>query len=368
MLPGLPNPNRPQTPPNPTNPNGGLVNPAINPTLKTPPVQRPALPGENPANPTPKLPGTPNPANPNPNPPTQPTQPAAPKIPTLPNPAQPTQPSPIPDIPAPKIPTLPNPSPGGPIVPTQPGPIVPTLPGPIVPGNPVPVGPSNPKRNPCDDPCIDTLLNKSDVVVIKVKEFVDCDRNLFGVPLPFDKVSVSVPRQLASALEIIINNQAEILKAVSCNDCDEPIAAIPEWWPIRLGAGRPQLVVLYARKFNDGTWDRAKYAVSIPHWSKSKDETKEIEFPIYDKGDYQGTRVFADNSKLIVNCIDEQECEWVLDDLTAHLPLEISDLAQTSIANRKGSPLRKIKVFPRRAKFFSTGQRDTYPDWSIKIQ
>jgi hypothetical protein len=186
--------------------------------------------------------------------------------------------------------------------------------------------------------------------------------------LPFDKVSVSVPRQLASALEIIINNQAEILKAVSCNDCGEPIAAIPEWWPIRLGAARPQLVILYARKFNDGSWDRAKYAVSIPHWSKSKDETKEVEFPIYDKGDYQGTRVFSDNSKLIVNCIDEQECEWVLDDLTAHLPPEISELAQTSIANRKGSPLRKIKVFPRRAKFFSTGQRDTNPDWSIKIQ
>lgn len=367
-IPNTPNPAKPQTLPNPANPIGSTTSPAPNPTIKNPPVQRPALPGENPANPTPKLPGTPNPANPNPGQPANPTQPAAPKIPALPNPAQPTQPAPIPDIPAPKIPDTPNPAQPGPIVPTQPGPIIPTLPGPIVPSNPVPVGPSNPKRDPCSDPCVENLLNKNDVVSIKVKEFVDCDRNLFGVPLPFDKISVSVPRQLASALEIIINNQAEILKALNCESCDEPIAAIPEWWPIRLGANRPQLVVLYARKFNDGTWDRSKYAISIPHWTKTKEQTKLITFPTYDKGDYQGTRVFSDNSKLIVNCLDEQECQFVLDDITAHLPSEIASLAQTSIANRKGDPLRKITVYPRRAKYFSTGQRDTYPDWSIKIQ
>ena len=43
------------------------------------------------------------------------------------------------------------------------------------------------------------------------------------------------------------------------------LAIAPDWWAVRLGANRPQLLILYAIKFKDGTWDkpqvRAVYSI-----------------------------------------------------------------------------------------------------------
>ena len=319
-------------PPPPANPGSGSVpTGTMVPVLTAPP------------NPAKRLP-PPNPTNPNPTNPTNPTQP------TNPNPVNPSPTSP------------------GPLVPVSPGPLVPVSPGPLVPRSPIPNGPNNPKRDPCGDPCIDTALSRTEPVVIQVKQFVSCSRAVFGIPAPFNTVPVTVPRLFAPAFQLVLDNQAELLKQISCNPPEPSIAAIPDWWQIRLGANRPQLLILYARKFNDGTWDKPKYVLSIPHWNKSKIETVFSDFPTYDKGDFQGTRVLPDNSKLIVNALTSDEARRVIAKLSAGIPADMIEFAQTSIADRRGAPLRKITVYPRIVRYFATGQKDLAPTWSIDFR
>ena len=185
------------------------------------------------------------------------------------------------------------------------------------------------------------------------------------MPVYFINQSVLVSAPYAAASKILLDNQADLL-ALQCeqNDC---VAAIPDWWQVRLGADRPQLIVLYARKFSDGTWDKPKYAVSIPRWSKSEAQTVYEDFPIYQKGQYQGTTIFSDNSKLIVNCINAIEAERV----TNKLLLSILDTdKQDSVYSttfRRGRALSEITVYPRMVKYFATGQRNLQPTWSKKF-
>jgi hypothetical protein len=203
--------------------------------------------------------------------------------------------------------------------------------------------------------------------VIRVKEFVDCDRNVFGVPLPFNPLDVVVPQAFANAFQLILNNQADVLYAAECKDCDEPIAAVPDWWGTRLGADRPQLMVMFARKYNDGSWDKPKYAMSVPYWKLNKEQTKSFTFPTYRKGSMQSALILPDNSKLIVNAIDIDEGDRVLTLISAGMDLAMVQDAEQTFSLRRGRELREITVYPRFAKFFSTGQRNLNPDWSVKF-
>ena len=320
----------------------------------------PPAPGEEnkpPATATPPLTFPPNPTQPAPSP--NPTQPNDPNSPT--QPAQPTNPT----I---KNPVNPGPLVRGPFAPPPPGTVTPPGPAPLTPVSPIPEGPNNPKRLPCADPCADLQADRMSPVVIGVRQFVSCTRNRFGLPLPYDSVKVTVPKMFAPAFQLLFDNQAELLKTISCQPPQDAIAAIPDWWAVRLGANRPQLLILYARKFSDGTWDKPKYVMSIPHWNKSKEETQIGDFPEYEKGDFQGVRVLPDNSKLIVNALSRDEALRVLVKLSASIPADMIEFSQTSIADRRGAPLRKIKVFPRIARFFATGQRDLRPTWSIDFR
>jgi hypothetical protein len=158
------------------------------------------------------------------------------------------------------------------------------------------------------------------------------------------------------------------MREAACRQCDDSVAAVPDWWQVRLGADRPQLLVSYARKFSDGTWDKAKYIVSIPHWSKGKDATQIGDFPVYDKGSYQGTRVFPDNSKLIVNCLTREESIRVLNKLSNGIDVSLVDRSETSVTDRNGRLLREIKVYPRKCSYYSSGQQNLEPDWKLDFR
>jgi len=293
-----------------------------------------------------------------------PTQPSTPPNPTQPtDPTQPTQPT-QPINPTIKNPVNPAPLVRGPFAPAPPGKITPPGPGPLTPRSPSPNGPNNTPRPPCLDPCTDLQVDRLSPVVIGVRQFVSCTRNRFGLPLPYDSVNVTVPKVFAPAFQLMFDNQAELLKTMSCQPPVDSVAVIPDWWQVRLGANRPQLLILYARKFSDGTWDKPKYVLSVPHWNKSKDATVLADFPEYEKGDFQGTRVLPDNSKLIVNALSRDEALRVIAKLSASIPTEMIEFAQTSVADRRGAPLRQIKVFPRIARYFVSGQKDLKPTWS----
>jgi len=186
-----------------------------------------------------------------------------------------------------------------------------------------------------------------------------------GSPPIFIQASAQVPAPDAIGIKAILENQADLL-ALQCDESD-CIAVVPDWWQVRLGADRPQLMVQYARKFSDGAWDKPKYVLSIPHWSKSKELTTISDFPTYQKGQYQGTTILSDNSKLIVNCITAAEAERVTVKLLSTLPPLVKVNSTYVSAFRRGRPLAEILVYPRIIKYFATGQRDLNPTWVKKF-
>ena len=211
----------------------------------------------------------------------------------------------------------------------------------------------------CPDPCKDVPQ-----VSITYRKFVGC-RSLLGVPNYFVNSQVTVSQPDAAAITLALNNQADLL-ALQCNVSDA-IAAVPDWWQVRLGADRPQLLIQYAQQFTDGTWDKPKYIVSIPYWNKSKDATVITDFPSYQKGQYQGCLILSDNSKLIINAKNATIASSVIGAISLGIdPLKLIGSEYTT-SERRGNRLAEIVVFPRIAKFFATGQKDLNPTWSKKF-
>ena len=373
----------------PPNPGGsGTPPPGVNPYQKSPTNPNPDNTGQAPPA---TNPGQKSPTNPNPDKITQPPNPArvgqAPpatnpgqKNPTNPNPSRPRLPGPIiPAAPNPgNVTTLPdatnpyqknptNPNPGA-LVPQIPGALVPQIPGALVPTSPNPLNPiKKPGPDPCaSNPCLSSLSQSLKLETIRVKEFIGCYK-ILGVKKYFRDAFVSVPAGSSYAWTLCLNNQADLL-AQSCDETgSDCLAVVPDWWQVRLGADRPQLLVSYAAKFADGTWDKAKYVISVPHWSRSKLLTLSTDFPIYRKGQYQGVMILPDNSKLIVNAYTSAAAFAAIDKFALGIPSAMISRAVTKVASRRGRDLLSIVVYPRSARYFATGQMDLSPTWVNKF-
>ncbi|NJL48735.1 MAG: hypothetical protein HC929_16205 [Leptolyngbyaceae cyanobacterium SM2_5_2] len=153
---------------------------------------------------------------------------------------------------------------------------------------------------------------------------------------------------------------------VKC-DCDA-IAAIPEWWQVRVGANRPQLVVLYAEKQDDGKLGRTRWPVTIPWFNPRYRSQLKTRLPKYRKGQHQGLLVLNDNSKILVYAYTQVEAETVVK--------RLADLVQANqrpkplaiaIGQRKGTPLKTVSVVPTIAHFYADGQQSAAPTWSEKL-
>jgi hypothetical protein len=197
--------------------------------------------------------------------------------------------------------------------------------------------------------------------VITVKKFDKCNPDSGGLPL-FVNVKISVPKGTGAA-----NIQLyETIARVEAQKCEQnSVAAIPEWWAMRVGADRPQLVILLAEDLGGGKFGRSRYPVSIPHYKGSQGTKPSI--PRYQKGQYEAKLTLKDNSKLVVNAISETEGIRIIEALKIYIKPEYLQGASLNITHRKGDPLKQIYVVARTAKFFATGQKDTNPDWVINF-
>lgn len=143
----------------------------------------------------------------------------------------------------------------------------------------------------------------------------------------------------------------------------DAVAVIPEWWPVRTGAQRPQLVITFGELFPDGSKGKPKYSLSIPHYKgPSKLTTSPI--PNYKKGQKQGILTLSDNSKVIVNAATEKDAQRVL--LAAQKIIDSKYLRNShiKIGDRKGKRLQQIRVSAVSAKYFRYGQLNAVtPDW-----
>ena len=110
-------------------------------------------------------------------------------------------------------------------------------------------------------------------------------------------------QQQKEKLESIDKGLKEVKEAIEDVDAN---ASIPEHWPIRVGADRPQLVVLYGKTLPGNKVGQSRGQVSIPHWNGS---TNWKLLPRYKKGNHMGRAILKDNSKIIVYCSSDAEAK-----------------------------------------------------------
>lgn len=236
----------------------------------------------------------------------------------------------------------------------------------------------------CSDPCVAEMQAQQDQnkpVEIKVKVFKACKTNAptsgttgtTGTAADEEKATyeektLKVPKQEADTYKLLYERIAK-LEALQCEQ-NNAIAAVPEWWQIRPEAQRSQLVVLFAEVKSTGKLGDSRWTLAIPHYNRGKGFKPKI--PDYNKGSWEGILVLKDNSKIIVNAKDRTECTRVINALKINVPVEYrvvnGKAIKAKIGERVNSDLKECRVTAIRADFFSTGQRNLKPDWSIDLR
>ena len=197
------------------------------------------------------------------------------------------------------------------------------------------------------------ILN--DEATIRI-EATACDAAQEDEPQIFE---VAAPRIVAIAQAFPL--LGKVLQFHSQQVCEiDPTAAVPEWWATRVGADRPQAVISFRAKTSNGKWAPSTYPVSIP-WAKDIAGTPTLS--PYWKGNHYGHLILSDNSKLIVNCKSQSEAERVLGQLSSLIEPGKLQGAMERYGTTKGPEIKQQQVYPRYMFYFSTGQKNTSPDW-----
>jgi hypothetical protein len=151
------------------------------------------------------------------------------------------------------------------------------------------------------------------------------------------------------------------IEALQCKPV-EAIAAVPDWWQVRIEGRRPQLVMQFGEVLPNGKIDKAMYVMTIPHYIGGQSNTPPV--GRYQKGSIEGILTLSDNSKLIVNAISEKEAERVLFQLKQVIDPNYLNGSLIKIGMRRGQALRTITVSPRYGKFFPQGLESMKPQWT----
>ena len=149
-----------------------------------------------------------------------------------------------------------------------------------------------------------------------------------------------------------LNNQADIL-AMQCK-LKDPIATVPEWWAVRVGADRPQLVIMYRSTDTNGS----RYTLSLPHYV---DDGRKPRIPKYEKGSIKCEVELKDNSKIRIYAVNEVEGKRVLSLLLKYVNPAMIE-SRTPSFKKESRPFKQCEVIPERADYYSTGSRDMEPD------
>jgi len=149
--------------------------------------------------------------------------------------------------------------------------------------------------------------------------------------------------------------------------CDNPaIAATPEWWQLRPGGDRPQLILLFAPLPEPGQpRQSAKWQISVPHYQGPKLSSPPL--PTYMKGNCMGRLLLKDGSAIIVNAINEIEARRVLDSLSVLVAPSQLEGAAIAVSTRLGRPVGEQLMVACYARYFANGQRSGIPDWYTKF-
>jgi hypothetical protein len=225
-------------------------------------------------------------------------------------------------------------------------------------------------RQTCDDPCVQGLHDKLDgqsLTSIEVNVFDKC--NVEKSEAVYKKQTFKVPQSLAATLTVMLNDLA-VLQGKDCSGGGEAIASVPEWWQARRGSDIPQLAIIFAEQFSSGKLGKSRWTLCIPHYNRPKGAKPSI--PTYNKGNWFGTLKLTDGSKLGVNAASSSECKRILNRLKIHIPVEFRTKKGKAIKPRivedPTADFKECKVTPVRADYYSKGQSNMKPDWSVNLR
>jgi hypothetical protein len=137
------------------------------------------------------------------------------------------------------------------------------------------------------------------------------------------------------------------------------LAVVPEWWAVRKGADRPQLVILFKSEGNN----RNYYTLHIPHYDGHNSSTCPIS--AYTKGNYRGCLTLRDNSKFICYASSEREAESVINNAKKHIKETFLLGSTVTIGTTQKKNFKTDKVKPVSGKFFGSGSLKSNPDWIV---
>jgi hypothetical protein len=138
----------------------------------------------------------------------------------------------------------------------------------------------------------------------------------------------------------------------------ECIAAVPDWWPTRADADRPQLVLIFRRRNQ-----RDYYELCIPH-PRSTQPPSSPPIANYQKGNIQGMVTLRDNSKFICYAVSTAEAQRLCNIAVSLIdPNYLTNPPMISFTERRGYLVAVDEMIANSAQYFSTGQRNLKPDW-----
>lgn len=167
---------------------------------------------------------------------------------------------------------------------------------------------------------------------------------------------------VTQAQKDLLNKSAQL--ALKGCGCDSAIASFPDWWDTRINSDRPQLAILYRE------WDGRKFGAyyhtqHIPHYNKPK--SYKPKFPDIKKGDMMGLLTLNDNSKIIVNGATNTETKRVISAYKAFIDGKFLKGVKNPRIVERPDELKKVTTRAIRAEFYSKGQLNLKPDWSLEL-
>lgn len=139
-------------------------------------------------------------------------------------------------------------------------------------------------------------------------------------------------------------------------------ASVPDYWPVKVGAGRPQLELTFRQAGTSGY-----LSICIPHPASDEPWTEDL-FGDYWSGNFSGMVRLSDNSQIIVNCDSVGEANRVLDVAIGLVnPSMLPSDPDRRVVERRGMVVKRTKRLLRKVSYFSQGQRDLRPDWTRRL-
>lgn len=171
---------------------------------------------------------------------------------------------------------------------------------------------------------------------------------------------------LQSAMQLLqtsVTGEIEKLKRKLLCEEFESNVVFPSGWNIRPEYWRPQLVIKFRGKSENGKLTNSWWSITVPHYNgQTRPQTSPIQE--YRRGSVEGILTLNDNSKVTVHCASEGQALYILEGIRAYIDPKQTDGSYIKTGMiRSQSPIKTVNVVPWDAKYYSQGAKGQNPDW-----